>query len=76
MQNIQIAEHIKIQCKTQNITIKELLLHCGINRNFMYDLEKKEKAPSVDKICKIADYLDCSVDYLLTRTDNPDSHKL
>ena len=32
-------------------------------------------SPSVDKIYKIADYFDVSVDYLLGRTDNPDSHK-
>ena len=28
-----------------------------------------------ETLTKIADYLDCSVDYLLGRTDNPESHK-
>lgn len=27
------------------------------------------------KLCKIADYLDCSVDYLLGRTDKPEVNK-
>ena len=31
--------------------------------------------PNGEMLIKIADYLDCSVDYLLGRTDNPDSHK-
>ena len=31
--------------------------------------------PNGDTLAKIADYLDCSVDYLLGRTDNPNSHK-
>lgn len=34
------------------------------------------KAIAFDSLAKIADYLDCSVDYLLGRTDNHDSHKL
>ena len=75
MQNLQVTSTIKALCKKKNITIKSLLEECNINRNFMYDLEKKEKAPSADKLEQIADYLDCSVDYLLGRTDNPNSHK-
>ena len=35
-----------------------------------------EKRPvSIETLEKIADYFDCSTDYLLGRTDNPDSHK-
>ena len=45
-----------------------------INRNFMYDLKNNQK-PSVEALEKIADYLDCSIDYLLGRTDNSNSHK-
>lgn len=76
MQNKQVAQTIKALCKQSDITIKSLLEQCGINRNFMYALERKEQAPSADKLEKIADCLDVSVDYLLGRTDNPNSHKL
>lgn len=31
--------------------------------------------PSGDKILRVANYLDVSVDYLLGNTDNPQSHK-
>lgn len=31
----------------------------------------KTSMPKADTLAKIADYLDCSVDYLLGRTDNP-----
>ena len=34
----------------------------------------KTSFPQSDSIAKIADYLDCSVDYLLGRTDNPQAH--
>ncbi len=37
---------------------------------------KQGSVPSGDTLAKIADYFDCSVDYLLGRTDNPNSHKL
>lgn len=36
---------------------------------------KQGAIPAGDNLAKIADYLDCSVDYLLGRTDNPQSHK-
>lgn len=75
MQNLQIAAKIKEQCKLNNIPVSLLLSTCGINKNFIYDLEKQDKSPSADKLIQIADYLDCSVDYLLGRTDNPNSHR-
>lgn len=71
MDNLQLAQNIKIQCKEKKITIKSLLESCKINRNFIYDLEKKSQAPSADKLESIANYLDCSVDYLLGRTSSP-----
>ena len=69
MQNTQLAEKIKETAKLKGMTIKQLLENCNINKGFIYDLEKQNKTPSVDKILRIADYLDCSVDYLLGRTD-------
>ncbi|MCL2697498.1 MAG: hypothetical protein FWE74_05400 [Oscillospiraceae bacterium] len=35
----------------------------------------KGTALSSEGLCKIADYLNCSVDYLLGRTNNPNSHE-
>lgn len=75
MNNVQLANTIKALCKSKKTTVKSLLENCNINRNFMYDLEKKAQAPSADKLEAIADYLDCSVDYLLGRTDNPEVNK-
>ena len=36
--------------------------------------KKGECLPNGETLKRIADYLDCSVDYLLGRTDNPKSH--
>ena len=75
MQNILLSIRIKEQCRLHKVSIKSLLEHCDMNRNTIYDLEKKSSFPSSDKISRIADYLDCSVDYLLGRTDNPEVNK-
>ena len=71
MDNLEIADRIKKRCKGMKISVKSLLDDCGINHGFIYDLEHKNSAPSIDKINKIANYLDVSVDYLLGRVDNP-----
>lgn len=65
------SARIKARCKAQKISVKNLLEQTQINRNFIYDLEKGGQIPSAEKLERIADYLDCSVDYLLGRTDNP-----
>lgn len=74
MQNILLSERIKKQCKLCNVAIKTLLEECNMNRNTIYDLEKKGSFPSSDKISHIADYLHCSVDYLLGRSDEVDNN--
>lgn len=71
----EISNAIKNSAKNKSITMKQLLEECGINKGFIYDLEHKKSYPSCDKISRIADHLDCSVDYLLGRTDNPKVNK-
>ncbi|MDE5736773.1 MAG: helix-turn-helix domain-containing protein [Oscillospiraceae bacterium] len=75
MKNKQLAEMIKFTCKRKKSTISQMLIDCKIRKSFIYDLEKRDLTPSVATVEAIADYLDCSVDYLLGRTDNPNSHK-
>ena len=75
MQNLILSSRIKAQCAENHITIKALLEECNMNRNTIYDLEKKGSFPSADKLCRIADRLNCSVDFLLGRTENPNVPK-
>ena len=69
-----VAKRIKTYAKSNNIALKEMLisLNMGIN-TFSHMLH--ERAIAYDSLARIADYLDCSVDYLLGRTDNPNAHK-
>ena len=70
MQNSQqTAERIKLLAKTNKIPISKLTLDCGLNKNALYTMQSKEFYPRVETIEKIADYLNCSIDYLLGRSD-------
>ena len=75
MQTAHIATMIKSLCKERKLTISTLLVECNLTKSFIYDLEKRATSPSCDKISRIADYLDCSVDYLLGRTDKPEVNR-
>lgn len=68
IENKHIAQNIKTICKEKGVPISSMLENCNINKNFIYDIENKDKNPSCEKISTIADYLDCSVDYLLGRS--------
>lgn len=74
MDNIQFAQRIKDRCKEKGYTISEVLVNSQITRNFMYSL-KIGQVPSIDIVERLANSLDCSIDYLIGRTDNPDINK-
>ncbi len=46
----------------------------GISSGNISDWKSGKSSPNLEAIAKIADYLGCSVDYLLGRTDNPQAH--
>lgn len=69
-----LAKQIKDYAEIKKITLKSLFERCGMGRNSMAHL-KGGKALAHDSLAKIADELDCSVDYLLGRTEDPLSHK-
>lgn len=75
MQATQIAQRIKGICETHGVAISTVLKACNLTKGLIYDLEKRNSFPSCDKISRIADYLNCSVDYLIGRTDNPDINR-
>ncbi len=75
MDNQQTAQIIKTTCKEKGITIAKLLSDCKIRKSLIYDMEKRDFTPSGSILETIADYLECSVDYLLGRTDKPEVNK-
>lgn len=77
MRNSQeVAITIKLLAKSKKIAIGKMLSDCDLNKNSLSTMQSGGYLPRTETLAKIADYLDCSVDYLLGRTDNPNSHKL
>ena len=65
-----LAIRIKAIAKDRNKTIKEMLVDLNLGSNTMSSLYHG-RSIAHDSLAKIADYLDCSTDYLLGRTDKP-----
>ena len=69
-----IATAIKELSKEKSIVIKTMLVDLNLGSNTMSAMYHG-KMIAADSLAAIADYLDCSVDYLLGRTENSNSHK-
>lgn len=63
-----IAEKIKERAKSLNISIRGMLLECELGPNTITAISNG-RVPRADTLAKIADYLNCSTDYLLGLTD-------
>lgn len=72
MRNSQeVAIAIKSLAKSKNIPIGKMLLDCNLSKNTLSTMQSGGYLPRTETLAKIADYLDCSVDYLLGRTQEP-----
>lgn len=70
----QIAARIKARVKQQGKTTGEMLAECHLGINTVGNINRGKDILTLN-FAKIADYLDCSVDYLLGRTDNPEINR-
>ena len=59
---------VKSLCEEQKLSIVELEERLNFSRNSLYSWKKNK--PSSEKLEKVADYFNVSVDYILGRTDN------
>ena len=70
-----IKDRIKLACKSKQINANKMLADCNLGPNAIQQINDTKGMASFS-LARIADYLDCSVDYLLGRTDDPISHKV
>lgn len=61
----EIADKIKEVAKNSGVTVKTMLADTELGVNTLQHM--KTSIPKVDTLCKIADYLNVSVDFLLGR---------
>ena len=69
-----LSNRIKALARERGVMLKDILSACDLNINSLSQMSDK-KGLSSFSLAKIADYLDCSVDYLLVRTDKPEIHR-
>lgn len=62
----QFYERLKQICLNRNITLKALCEQLGINYRTYQNKKFRGLIPTVDELVKMSEYLDVSLDYLLT----------
>ncbi|MCL2054285.1 MAG: helix-turn-helix domain-containing protein [Oscillospiraceae bacterium] len=61
--------------ESKGILQKDLAVNLNINASTLNQYENEKRQPNFKTLCAIADYFDCSIDYLLGRTDNPNVNR-
>lgn len=61
--------------KSKKISQLKLAMDLNMNQNTISRYETGEREPGINELIKIADYFDVSIDYLVSRTDNPKLNK-
>lgn len=70
-----VVVRIKERAKNKNKSISKMLEECNLSGNTLVSMSSRGSWIQADSLGKMADVLDCSVDYLLGRTESPDFHK-
>lgn len=67
----ETSTRIKQLAKAKGIQMAELQEKCGLSKNTIMQSGKSQEGMKAKNLYAIAELLECSVDYLLGRTDNP-----
>ena len=62
--NRQLGMRIRYLRKSLKMSIEDLALECGINRNYLCDLENGRRNPTLQMLEKIANGFDISISEL------------
>ena len=68
-------ENLRIIRETRKINQLKLAIDIGITQESISKYENGVAFPSSEVLIKLADYLNCSIDYLLGRTNNSNLNK-
>ena len=67
----KIEHKIKKIIRDRNYSIVKVATECNIADTTIYNYIKAQRIPSVATLIELANMLNCNIDYLLDRTDNP-----
>ena len=71
-----LSERLKQIRQERKLTQQDIAKNCEISlRSYKY-YEHGDRNPDSETLIKLCEYFQCSSDYLLGLSDNPQSHKL
>lgn len=68
-------DNLFARIKEQGLNAQRLSKATGISSGNIGDWKRGRSAPSASALIVLADCLDCSIDYLLGRTENPEVNR-
>lgn len=69
----EIKDRIKTERLKKELNQPELARHMNVSKQTVSNWENGNRIPDTLTLSKLADFFDCSVDYLLGRTDDRDT---
>lgn len=66
----EIATKINHILKEKQLSQKDMLESCNLSKNAISSMLSRGSMLRADNLARIADYLDCSIDYLMGRTSS------
>lgn len=70
-----IQARLKELRKEKDLTQKQVADETGLSYRGYQNIEYGVKEPTLSRIIALADYFNVSIDYLVGRTDNPETNK-
>ncbi len=70
-ETVETVQRIKRVAKEKGVKTTQMLEACELSKNALSSMNNRGSWIQANSLAKIADYLECSVDYLLGRTENP-----
>ncbi len=68
---MRTVDKIQEVLDSKNIKASKMMKDLGFSSGLFSQWKSGKQEVSLEKIIKIADYLECSIDYLLSRTNDP-----
>jgi len=70
----ELIERIREASAAKGVSANKALIESNAGKDLITNI-RKNQCPTARKFADLANYLECSVDYLLGRTDNPEVNK-
>ncbi len=70
-----MENRLKLLRKSRGYTQISLQMHTGIEQALLSKFENGERIPPTETLLRMAEFYNVSIDYILSRTDNPENNR-